>query len=98
MVELAKIEATVSIGKTTESSEREIVLPQGQPAEAAVPVSEALSPEAQESVLLGVRGARPGDGLAAIDPDSVPNRPSGGSAGQMPGFYFGGGSSNSGED
>ena len=57
LVELVKLDATVSIGKTSESSVREIVIPQGKIEEAAEAVSETLTPEAAESVRGGVATA-----------------------------------------
>jgi len=63
LVELAKLDAEVAIGQFEPGGLKTLVKPQGKIAEAAVPVSEALTEEAQSSVSAGVPGKA---GLAAI--------------------------------
>ena len=67
LVELAKLDAEVAIGQFEPGGLKTLVKPQGKIAQAAVPVSEALTEEAQSSVGAGVPSGRPGSGgLAAI--------------------------------
>ena len=65
LVELAKLDAEVAIGQFEPGGLKTLVKPQGKITEAAVPVSEALTEEAQSSVTTGVPG-----GTTAIAPGS----------------------------
>jgi len=70
IIELAKLDAEVAIGKFEPGGTRSLIQPQGKLTEAAVPVSEALTDEARSSVgtgaaLLGGASAI-GTNLAAI--------------------------------
>ena len=72
LVELVKLDAEVAIGQFEPGGLKTLVKPQGKIEEAAVPVSEALTEEAQSSVTAGVPGGTTaiGSDLAAIAPGS----------------------------